>query len=308
MITDQGSRRRHSVLIGLTKTVNALVGIVLLAGGAFFLHCRFHTTSTPVAEYVALGSSFAAGPGDGQRSPESLDLCEQSDGNYPHLLARRYGLSLKDVTCSGATTGDVLEGGQWFQAAQVNAVQPGTKLVTVTVGGNDISYIGSLTAWACTNDPATVPRLVRALGMCRMPDQGKVEQALRELPGQLREIATEIHRRAPAAHILFIDYTTVLPDAGTCARLPLKGWQADRGRYLADRLREETTQIALETHSKLLRASEITHGHDVCSSDPWVYGFQFPPSPFAFGPVPFHPTKKAMQAVANAAGDKLALP
>lgn len=76
------------------------------------------------------------------------------------------------MSCSGATTSDLLDGGEWFQPAQIDAVRPGTKLVTLTVGGNDVSYLGSLTAWSCANDPSKVPLLVRAVGTCHVQDQG----------------------------------------------------------------------------------------------------------------------------------------
>jgi lysophospholipase L1-like esterase len=302
-VTDHTSNRQRAAVAGSVRKVIVLAVILLIVSGAVFLHGLFRR-ATHAAEYVAMGSSFAAGPGDGRRAAGSFGLCEQSEVNYPHLLARQYGLSLNDVTCSGATTRHVLKGGQWFQPAQVSAVHPGTKLVTITVGGNDVFYLGFLTAWSCANNPSRVPWLVRALELCRVPDEGKIEQAFQALPAQLREIVAEVHRRAPEAHILFVDYTTVLPDSGTCERLPLTSGQADKGRELANRLREITVQIVKETNSELLRASDVTHGHDVCSSNPWVYGFQFPSHLLAFEPVPFHPTAKAMQAIAIAAGQQ----
>jgi hypothetical protein len=49
----------------------------------------------------------------------------------------------------------------YFLPAQINTVDSDTKLVTLTVGGNDVLYVGSLTAWACANDPSHVPFLAR---------------------------------------------------------------------------------------------------------------------------------------------------
>ncbi len=308
-MTHQGPDQLQAFRMGwVLRTLALLPGLAAIAAlvgvSTLFLLSRFHSTRNN-AEYVAMGSSFAAGPGDGQRSGDSLGPCEQSDVNYPHLLARQYGLSLNDVSCSGATSDEILKGGRWFQKAQLDAVHPGTKLVTITVGGNDVLYLGSLTAWSCANNPSQVPLLVRLLGLCHMPEEDKVEKGFQMLPIRLREIVAEIHRRAPEAHILFVDYTTVLPDSGTCDRLPLTSLQADRGRDLANRLRAVTEQIARETNSGLLKASDITHGHDVCSADPWVYGFQFPSRFLEFGPAPFHPTESAMQVIANAAGQQL---
>ncbi len=44
----------------------------------------------------------------------------------------------------------------------------------------------------------------------------------------------------------------------------------------------------------------MTRGHDICSDDPWVFGFENAASPFAFGPAAYHPNEKAMQAIADA--------
>ena len=56
-------------------------------------------TLAPGAKYVALGSSFAAGPG----IAEQLGGCGRSDRNYSHLIAEELGLTLNNVSCSGAT-------------------------------------------------------------------------------------------------------------------------------------------------------------------------------------------------------------
>jgi hypothetical protein len=50
------------------------------------------------ARYVALGSSLAAGPGVGRRAPGSPRRAGRSSANYAHLVARRLGLQLEDVT------------------------------------------------------------------------------------------------------------------------------------------------------------------------------------------------------------------
>jgi hypothetical protein len=55
----------------------------------------------PGSRYVAMGSSFAAGPGLPARVPGSPRRVGRSTGNYAHLVARALGLDLHDVT--GAT-------------------------------------------------------------------------------------------------------------------------------------------------------------------------------------------------------------
>ncbi len=73
-----------------------------------------------------------------------------------------------------------------------------------------------------------------------------------------------------------------------------------RGREVGHRLSEVTAQAARESGARLVTASRITRGHDVCSTDPWVFGWAFPRQPSDFGPVAYHPNEKAMQAIANA--------
>jgi hypothetical protein len=81
-----------------------------------------------------MGSSFAAGPGISPRTAASPRRAGRSSGNYAHLVARPLGLDLHDVTYSGATTGDILRPSTAGQPAQLNAVTPDTRLVTITAG------------------------------------------------------------------------------------------------------------------------------------------------------------------------------
>ena len=55
--------------------------------------------------YVALGSSYAAGPGI---DPVIDRTAGRSGRNYAHLLAQAPGAELTDATVSGATTATIL--------------------------------------------------------------------------------------------------------------------------------------------------------------------------------------------------------
>src|SRR5580693_568311 len=97
----------------------------------------------PGARYVAMGSSFAAGPGLKPRAPGSPRRAGRSAVNYAHLVADRLGLELTDVTYSGATTQDILAGAPG-KPPQLDAVTADTRLVTLTAGGNDVGYVPRL--------------------------------------------------------------------------------------------------------------------------------------------------------------------
>ena len=96
------------------------------------------------AKYVALGSSYAAGPGI---PTQSGGICTRSSHNYPSLVAAKLQLSLVDVSCSGATTANVLTTSLGPNPPQIDAVTSDASLVTFTVGGNDIGY--TATAFSC---------------------------------------------------------------------------------------------------------------------------------------------------------------
>jgi hypothetical protein len=205
--------------------LTVLVALVVLAipvvgAGVGLLYWQGVRAPADGAEYVALGSSFAAGPGVGERAPDSPALCIRSATNYPHLVAQARQLDLTDVTCSGATALNVLDGGQFFQPPQVDALKFTTQLVTVTVGDNDVDYLGNLFGWSCQHDPAAVPFLWRRAGVCTVTSDAEVDTELAALPARLDQIAQQVRQRSPHAHLVFVDYTTVLPHSGSCpARL-----------------------------------------------------------------------------------------
>ena len=283
-----------------TRVVTYAGLCVLLIGAAGYLFCKRAAQPTKGDfTYVAMGSSYAAGPGVGERAPGSFWPCWRSDSNYARLFARAQGLSLNDVTCSGATTSNLLYGGQLLQPAQVDAVGSKTELVTITIGGNDVFYTGNLTALSCEHQPEAVPPVLRLFGACRSKTAAQVDAGFNGLGERLHSIVIAIHERAPRARVVFVDYATALPATGTCSRLGVSVEEADVLRATANRLRAKTEKVAAETGSALVRSSALTAAHNVCANDPWVSGLDFPRKLGAFGPVPFHPTQQAMVQVAQ---------
>ncbi|WP_315727459.1 MULTISPECIES: SGNH/GDSL hydrolase family protein [unclassified Bradyrhizobium] len=289
------------------KAVGLLVALLvgLAAAGIGWLVYDGKRTPAGTSEYVALGSSFGAGPGITPIDPNAPVLCDRSAANYAHLLSAKRNLNLTDMTCSGATAINVLDGGQFFQGPQIDALRPGTKLVTVTVGGNDISYLGNLFAWSCESRPKAIDAIWRLL-VCKVTPQEVVQQKLEGLEGTMLRIADEVHRRSPQATLVFVDYATVLPDAGQCPdRLPITTDELDQIRLLSDRLKAVTFDVAQRSRATIVEASEVTKGHDICSAEPWVFGWTMPTTPLSFGPMGFHPTGKAMRRIADAVDQAL---
>ena len=165
------------------------------------------------SRYVAMGSSFGAGPGITPRAPGSPRRAGQSAGNYAHLVARDLGLDLHDVTYSGATTDDILRPSAGGQPAQLDAVTRATRLVTITAGGNDVGYLPRLTL-------ASLPWPLRALPRARAQvagfgDPAATDARFASFGRNLEVIARGVADRAPDCRLLFVDYLTILPPAGS---------------------------------------------------------------------------------------------
>lgn len=245
----------------------------------------------PGAHYVALGSSFAAGPGITPIEPGTPARCTRSVDNYAHQLARRRGLMLTDVSCSGATTAHLL--GRWNELPpQLDALRANTSLVTVTIGGNDLGYMSGLMSASCLALGDGTPQ-----SPCRHA-MAPTEADYAGVADRMQRIAAEVRRRSPRARLVFVDYVTVLPPSGGCARTPLADSDAEVARGIDARLRRITAEVARDSGADLLRASEITREHHACAADPWINGFARPDpaAPQAF----YHPTRMGMTAVADA--------
>jgi lysophospholipase L1-like esterase len=238
--------------------------------------------------YVAMGSSFAAGPGV-TTPADDVRRCARSADNYPHQLARLRGLSLVDVSCSGAATAHVL--GPWSELApQLEALTADTSLVTITVGGNDVGYIGGLIGASCQGD------LAPSRPCSPLPPAS--EAAWRALDAAMTRIAAEVKRRAPVARLVFVEYPAVLPARGVCADTPMSAQQAEVSRAVAARLAALTRAVAVRAQAGLLPVATLSKGHDACAAVPWITGF-----PRAGGPkvmVPYHPNLAGMTAQAQA--------
>ncbi|WP_443072884.1 ricin-type beta-trefoil lectin domain protein [Streptomyces sp. S465] len=236
--------------------------------------------------YVATGSSFAAGPG----IPPAQDgggaaTCARSAANYPSIVARDLGADLTDVSCSGATTANVLITSQSGQPPQVQAVTAETRVVTVTIGGNDVNYLGSINTYSCQTGGGT---------SCGTVDRDAINQTFPALAGRIENVVEAIRGAAPQAHVYLVNYFTLLPASGVCPNVPLTDDQAAFERGIASRLAEATATAAAATGATLVDLAAASRGHDACSASPWVESYRP-----AAGRSTYHPNGAGMRAAAT---------
>ncbi len=236
------------------------------------------------AGYVAMGSSFAAGPGIATQQA----TCGRSDHNYPHLVAAALNLALTDVSCGGATTGNVLDTPQGAAAPQLTALAADTALVTLTIGGNDLTYSRST---ARCGGATAADRCTEKL------DRTAIDEAAERLPARLGEVIDAIRAKAPKAVIVMVTYPRVVPPAAErCAAVGLVDADADYLAALGLRLEAAMTSAAKAKGVLLADAFVLGAGHGPCADDAnrWINGARAQGSGASF-----HPTAKGHEEMAR---------
>jgi lysophospholipase L1-like esterase len=259
---------------------------------------------------VAMGSSYAAGPGI---LPVEHRGALRSGRNYAHQVAQALSLRLTDVTCSGATTANILTTPQRTLSGtlprQIDAVTGEAQLVTITAGGNDAGYIGVLTKISTVNAVLRrVPRVPPRVTGWLNDWAGPVPAADRfeAVASSLATVVEAVRARAPGARVLLVDYLSLLgPDAAGNSRLPLTDDEARQFSAAAASLAAAFERAASASGAELVQASAASAGHGIGSAEPWVSGLTFS-LPFTGRPVAYHPTLAGMSAVAQLVIDHLA--
>ena len=280
-----GILRKRVLSLGLV--VAAMAGCATTEGG--------RNGRVPLASddrYVSMGSSFAAGPGVTVSADTPPGRCARSKDNYAQQLARRLDLRLVDVACSGATTAHIL--GAWDELPpQIDAVTPDTRLVTVTIGGNDVSFVRNLIAFACAAGPQ--PPVGAPGGKCPTVNVPS-DTDWNALQSGLNRIAQEVRRRAPRARLVFVQYVQIVPVGPVCRAVPIDNAGLTQVRAIQQRLAAITAATARQWRADVVDPVEQGTTHDPCAIAPWATGFPTPQRP-PF--VPFHPNHEGMTAIAD---------
>ncbi len=248
------------------------------------------------ANYVALGDSYAAGPLIPNQSLSPLG-CLKSDHNYAHLAAPSIGLTLRDASCSGATTVDMtspqsVEFGT--NPPQFDSLDASTSVVSLTIGGNDIGF--SEVAESCiTLNPFSSP--------CKDKyDPGGKDQLAERIAATAPKIAAVlqgIHARSPSAKIYLVDYPAIFPETGSGCwpQMPIGFTDAPYLRSTEQRLDAMLATQAAANGATLVDWYKASIGHDACKSTSVRWVEPLVPGTLA---APIHPNKAGMEGGAAA--------
>lgn len=244
------------------------------------------------APYVALGDSIAAGTGN---KPYTDAGCLRSKKAYPEVVAAQLGVPVVSAACAGATTEGVLQQVAALDAA--GALGADTRLVTITVGANDVGWQQVLVA--CSN--AGTPAACQAAG-------GQMMLAIANLGPKLDAVHQAVRAAAPQALIAFADYPVLFGEfTGTCSignydGTPVKVTAAQAAAAnaalieLIVKIQETVYDMppAGDSNVGFVEVAEGMYAHGLCGTgDRWISGFVRGEPVFARS---LHPNSAGQQA------------
>jgi hypothetical protein len=247
------------------------------------------------ADWVGLGDSFAAGPLIPNQSLSPLG-CLRSDHNFAHLAAARLGLSLADVSCSGAKTDDMTTAQNTDAGTnppQFDALSAATKVVSLQISGNDIGFTEIIENCA-TATPFGHPCQDRY----NSGGNDVLSARIKATAPKVAAVLTGIKARSPEARVLVVDYAAILPDTGSGC-WPQVPFAWDDVPYL--RAKEKELNAMLATQAAAAGATFVDDytasiGRDACEPA-WIRWVE-PLVPATLA-APFHPNARGEAGVAR---------
>jgi lysophospholipase L1-like esterase len=288
---------RRTITVLTTAVVAVVVGTVTaLPAAAKNSPPNANPHSIKTSPYVALGDSYSSAAGVQPFVPGSPPACSRSLLNYPHDIAAATGAeSFTDVTCSGARTSDFFTSQSAGVPPQLEAVTKNTKLVTMTIGGNDGGAFSGILQ-ACVAASARSP-----FGNPCQQTYGTTFNDI--VAGQtypnLVKALTAVHKKAPSATVVILGYPRVLPDTGVLACYPSMPIAMGDVPYVVDwaeTLNSAVEKAAVETGSRFIDMSTSSLGHDACQlpGTRWIEPLSNPINAF-----PVHPNATGEAAMAE---------
>jgi GDSL-like Lipase/Acylhydrolase family len=253
------------------------------------------TASASAADWVGLGDSYAAGPLIPNQQLDPLG-CLRSDHNFAHLAAAQLGQSLRDVSCSGATTDDMTQAQDVTAGPnppQFDALSGATRTVTLQIGGNDIGFVEIIENCASPSPfghPCKDKYVVN--GHDTLAD--RIAAAAPKVAAAIQGI----HARSPQARVFVVNYAAILPESGSGCwpTVPLTWADVPYLRGVEKGLNAMLAQQAAANGATLVDDYTASIGHDACkpSSTKWVE-----PLVPTHAAAPFHPNARGEAGVAG---------
>jgi GDSL-like Lipase/Acylhydrolase family len=297
----------------------------------FSLNACTGSPASNTPEYVALGDSYSSGYGSGNYQPGTFDPdpdkglmnnCQRSLNSFAYEVARTQKMALKFKACQGAITNDLYmertRNPYYNELGQLGSLSSETRLVTLTIGGNDLFFADVVKA--CANFEAFLGALCGA-----NPVWDKVANVREVLDGSIvgnknypvypyDKVFADIKLRAPNAKVVIVGYPVLFAPDGineTC-RTVLRSDQRKIARE-TNVTNEMIRRHALKAGFLFADPSPLFKGHELCTNEPWFIDLIKSPCS-SLNPLPCsnekngaaHPTPAGHAAMAQAVSEAIA--
>lgn len=273
---------RHSVLFAAVVGVSIAALLVIGPAGPA-------VAAGPAAAHVALGDSYSSGEGTPpfERGTNTrANRCARSLHSWPRLVAQELKVQWRSFACSGGLVDDLTVGRagasqrerQRPQLARLRATS-GVRVVTLTVGGNDVGFKDVLTkCWS----PVRCDERYTAQGGDTLTEK------VRNLEPRLRAVYRSVRAAAPRARLVVLGYPKLFPAESNRFCPPHVGLRPAEATYLNDKVIELNAAIARSARAAratFVSVADAFAGHEVdCSRAQWVNSLGGGPIRHAFHP------------------------
>ena len=127
--------------------------------------------------------------------------------------------------------------------------------MTMTIGGNDVGYIG--TAIACGQPHSTC---------AAMANPAQINGAFQALPDSLTKLIQAVRTKAPAAIIVFVTYPRLVPPT-VCPALHYSPAATSLVGSMGTRLEQVFVKVAKTNHVRLADPYVFGTSHGPCAPD-----------------------------------------
>lgn len=284
--------------------------------------------------YVNMGDSLSSGEGtynyvSGTNTP--TNVCHRSSQSYATQYVGMSGTSwtMTNVACSGAGVNEIMnssdpntggnrDAGESSQDTVLATQGSSVRLITISIGINDLGLIGfATTCYSTANVPVINPGAEDAC-FTGIPNSAAYKNNLSALPGKLDSAYKDIRALAPNATVAVLDYPQIYPATytGGCESFPTSaGPQSlvtsqnmlNTAHTLVSQLNSViATEVAKFPNFILVDESGALAGHDVCSGERWVNQVNNPNlSTGTADDESLHPTAAGYQAMAKILATRL---
>jgi len=265
---------------------------------------------TPLKPYVPLGDSYSSGQGASDYDSDtvtSTNKCYRSNNAYGRIIGRDTSSPLVLTTfaaCGGAVTDNIDTNTTYpdISAPQDSALSNNTKVVSLTISGNDIGFADVIKTCA---DPTKDCDGAYSLAYNNMGI----------LDVKLQRVYLDILQKAPTAKVYVLGYPPIVTTGTGC----LVGNNGTDFPFFSESRKQKAINLAtslnttIQNNVNTIRSLNTGYsqrlkfvdamavgspfiGHDVCSSEPYVNGLFLPPGDTSES---FHPNTKGQKAYAD---------